>query len=108
MTVETSKRINVTFPVSLLEKLRETLPRRERNHFIVEATEKELRRLKAEETLLYLREHGPIWTVEDHPELATNEDIDRYVRNMREAWMPRDWDEILVDSETDSAEAENA
>jgi metal-responsive CopG/Arc/MetJ family transcriptional regulator len=41
MTSETAKRINVTFPTSLLEELGRFVPARERNRFIVEATEKE-------------------------------------------------------------------
>jgi len=44
MAAEATKRINVTFPASLLEELRRYVPRRERNRFIVEATEKELKR----------------------------------------------------------------
>jgi len=43
MATETLKRINVTFPVSLLDELRRYVPRRERSKFIVEATEKELK-----------------------------------------------------------------
>jgi len=41
MSLDTSKRINVTFPLSLLEQLRDHIPRRQRNNFIVEATKKE-------------------------------------------------------------------
>jgi hypothetical protein len=46
MATEATKRINVTFPVSLLEELRRYVPRRERSKFIVEATEKELKRTR--------------------------------------------------------------
>jgi hypothetical protein len=90
MTTKTPKRINVTFPASLLEELRRYVPVRERNRFIVEATEKELRRQRL---LVALRESAGDWRDEDHPDLPTPESIDRYVRRLRETWMPRPWDE---------------
>ena len=98
MNADKTKRINVTFPVALLEELRDKLPRRERNSFIVMATERELRRLKICEVLRHLHEHGPIWSDEDHPDLMTVEDVDRHVRGMRESWMPRSWEEIHASS----------
>lgn len=91
MATESLKRINVTFPTSLLEELRRHIPVRERNRFIVEATEKELSRRRLVKAL---RESAGAWRDEDHPELQTPEDIDRYVRDLRETWMPRPWDEI--------------
>lgn len=99
MSTTATKRINVTFPVDLLEKLGEELPSGERNAFIVEATEQAYRDMKFDEVLGYLNEHGPIWKDEDHPDMLTNEDIDRWVRNLREASMPRTWDEILAEDE---------
>ena len=96
MTTETAKRINVTFPVSLLEELRHYVSVRERNRFIVEATEKELRRQRL---LKVLRESAGAWRDEDHPDLRTPDDVDRYVRRLRETWMPRSWDEIVGDAE---------
>jgi hypothetical protein len=57
MALETSKRINVTFPVSLLEELRHFMPSRQRNKFIptghdvVEATEKELAQIQLQSAL---------------------------------------------------------
>jgi hypothetical protein len=98
MTTKTTKRINVTFPTSLLEELRHTVPRRERNRFIVEATEKELRRTRL---LKALRESAGAWPDEDHPDLTTVEDVDRYVRRLREMWMPRSWDEIVEETKSD-------
>jgi len=98
MTTETLKRINVTFPVSLLEDLRRYIPRRERNSFIVEATEKELKRTRLQKVLEDLR-CEPAWSDEDHPDLMTVEDVNRYVRRLRETWMPRPWDEIVEEAE---------
>ena len=91
--MEATKRINVTFPVSLLENLREVVPPRKRNEFITEATEKELRRVRLTGALEELRRE-PAWSDEDHPDLMTVDDVNRYVRRLRETWMPRSWDEI--------------
>lgn len=32
-------------------------------------------------------EKEPLWKEEDHPDLRTPADIDKYVRNLREAWI---------------------
>jgi len=98
MATETLKRVNVTFPVSLLEELRRYVPRRERNNFIVEATEKELKRTRLQKVLEDLHRE-PAWSDEDHPDLMTVEDVNRYVRRLRETWMPRTWDEIVEEAE---------
>jgi hypothetical protein len=97
MAAEATKRINVTFPVSLLEELRRYVPRRERNKFIVEATEKELKRIRLRKVLEDLRRE-PAWSDEDHPDLMTVEDVNRYIRRLRETWMPRTWDEIVEEA----------
>jgi hypothetical protein len=92
MAREGTTRINVTVPNSLLDELRRNVPPRERNKFIVSATEKELKRARLSAVLEDLQ-RKPAWTVEDHPDLETTEDIDRYVRRLREGWMPYSWDE---------------
>ena len=98
MASSSSKRINVTFPATLLEELREYVPKRERNQFIVEATEKLLKRARLKNVLEGLRKE-PAWSDENHPDLMTVEDVDNYVRRMRETWMPRSWDEIVAEAE---------
>ncbi|RMF30368.1 MAG: hypothetical protein D6759_12080 [Chloroflexi bacterium] len=100
MSTKTVKRINVTFPVSLLEELRRYVPPRERSRFIVQATEKELKRVKLRKVLEDLRRE-PAWSDEDHPDLMTIEDVNRYVRRLRETWMPRSWDEIIGEATQD-------
>ena len=92
------KRINVTFPESVLDLLKSVVPERKRNSFIVEATEEALRRERLGQVLETLREK-PAWSDEDHPDLMTVEDVDRYVRRLRETWMPRSWDEIAEEAE---------
>jgi metal-responsive CopG/Arc/MetJ family transcriptional regulator len=46
-----TKRVNVTFPVALLEELRQYVPRQERNRFIVEIMERELHQLRLRHAL---------------------------------------------------------
>lgn len=92
---ENLKRINITFPTSLLEELRAYIPRGERNEFIVEAIEKELRRIRLHQAL---RESAGAWSDEDHPDLMTVEDVNPYVRRLRETAMPRSWDEIAAEA----------
>lgn len=60
------------------------VPPRERNSFIVEATERALRR---ERPLKALEKSSGAWSDADDPELATEEDIDRFVRRLRSTWM---------------------
>ena len=94
MSSEIHKRINVTFPISLLDDLRRIVPRRERNRFIVEATERELAKLRLMEAL---EESVGTWSGDDYPDLASSEDVDRFVRRVRESALPRSWDEIAED-----------
>ena len=100
MGTDTTTRINVTFPDSLLEELKRYVPSRKRSKFIVEATERELKQLRLRKVLEDLR-HKPAWSDEDHPDLMTAEDVDRYVRRLRETWMPRSWDEIIEEAKRD-------
>ncbi|MGQ9490982.1 MAG: hypothetical protein ACUVR4_14745 [Anaerolineae bacterium] len=97
-TVQPKERINVTFPKSILESLAALVPPRERNAFIVEATGEALRRRRL---LKALRESSGAWSDEDHPALMTAEDIDRYVRQLRETWMPRTWEEMAEEGKSD-------
>jgi hypothetical protein len=98
VATEATRRINVTFPVSLLEELRRYVPRRKRSEFIAEATEKELKRVRLLKVLEDLRRERA-WSDEDHHDLMTVEDVNRYVRRLRETWMPRSWDEIVEGAE---------
>jgi hypothetical protein len=95
--VASKKRINVSFPEPVLELLETVVPPRERNAFIVAATEEALRRERLRKVLKALREK-PAWSDEDHPDLMTVEDVDRYVRQLRETWMPRSWDETIEEA----------
>ena len=79
VAVQPRKRINVTFPKSVLELLESVIPARGRNTFIVEATEEALRRERLGQVLSALR-GKPAWSAEDHPDLMTVEDVDRRVQ----------------------------
>lgn len=80
-----TRRINVTFPVEVLDLLEDVLPARQRNRFIVEATEQALQRAQLSRVLGALRE-SPAWRDEDHPGLATVDDVNNYVQTLREGW----------------------
>jgi Arc/MetJ-type ribon-helix-helix transcriptional regulator len=80
---EDTRRINVTFPKQLLEELDEVVPTGKRSEVIVEATAAYLRRIKV---LAALTETQGAWQDEDHPELATPEDVNRWLASMRSSW----------------------
>lgn len=96
MSTKTTRRINVTFPADLLALLDSTVLPRERNRFIVEATKRSLRRERLRQAL---EVSAGAWSAEDYPDLTTVEDVERYVRRLREAWMPRTWDQIIEENE---------
>ena len=82
MGVET-RRVNVTFPVRLLDDLNKLIPPRRRNQIIVAATAEYVRRMKL---LAALKETAGAWDDESHPELATPQDIDHWLRQLRSNW----------------------
>lgn len=84
------ERISIYFPKPLLDDLRKYVPPRKRSAVIVEAMEKEVQKLKL---LAALEESFGAWSDEDHPELATDEDIDRYVHDLRATWRPAEQEE---------------
>jgi len=97
MKITEKQRINVIFPADLLAELNRLVPPRQRNRFIVEATEQALRRTRLGQVLAELRRE-PAWKDKDHPDLLTAPDVNRYVRRFRQAWMPHSWDEILAEA----------
>ena len=96
MNVDTTKRINVSFPADLLQELRRCIPNRQRNRFIVEATGKELRRQRL---LKSLWESAGAWSDEDHPGLHGVDDVERIVRQWRGSWAPGVWAETATGAE---------
>jgi hypothetical protein len=81
------ERISIYFPKPLLDDLRKLVPARKRTALIVDLTQKEVERLKL---LAALERTAGAWKDEDYPELATDEDIDRYIRDLRASWHTRE------------------
>jgi hypothetical protein len=83
MMAEETRSITVTFPRQLLEELDAVVPTGTRNDVIVEATAAYLRRINV---LAALRETQGAWRDEDHPELVTPEDVNRWLASLRSSW----------------------
>ena len=80
---EDTRRINVTFPVQLLEELDAFISPRKRSEVIVQATAAYVRQLKM---LLVLKQSSGAWNDASHPELATSEDINTWLAEKRMQW----------------------
>ena len=96
-TTATTRRVNVAFPPEILKTLEKVVPSRQRNRFIVEATERALQQTQLDRALDRLLEQ-PAWTDENHPDLETTEDVNLYVRRLRESWLMHASDPIEVES----------
>lgn len=83
MTVEEKERLNIYLPKDLVEALRKRVPARDRTRFIAEILRRELRKQEVLEAID--RAYGA-WSDEDHPELSTGEDIDRWIDEGRKGW----------------------
>jgi len=81
-----TERLNLYLPKPLVDDLRRCVPARQRTRFVSEAVARELRRLKLRTAL---ESSAGAWRDEDHPELATGTDIDRWVAEGRATL---DWD----------------
>jgi Mg/Co/Ni transporter MgtE len=82
-TLSDVRRITVTLPATLLTRLDEHVPARSRSRFIFQAIEE---RLAIEEQLTVLDETAGAWTDENHPDMKTDEDIDRWLTTLRASW----------------------
>ena len=77
------QKITVTLPQALLVRLRAHVPPRQRSRFILEAIEE---RLELEEQIAALDETAGAWSEQNHPEMRTDEDIDRWLGDLRRSW----------------------
>jgi Arc/MetJ-type ribon-helix-helix transcriptional regulator len=77
------RKITVSLPTHLLDRLNEMIPSRQRSHFIIQAIEE---RLAIEEQLAALDETAGAWSDENHPDLDSPEAIERWVRELRKTW----------------------
>jgi hypothetical protein len=64
----------------VLARLREHVPASQRSRFILEAVEE---RLALEEQVAALEESAGAWSDQNHPEMRTDEDIDRWLADLR-------------------------
>jgi hypothetical protein len=83
MSGTSTRRISTTFPASLLDELDKYVSPRKRNQVIVAATEGYVRKLRL---LATLRETAGAWDDSSHPDLATPDDIDNWLRQLRASW----------------------
>lgn len=87
-----TERLNLYLPKALVEDLKQLVPARERTRFVCDALAREIRRLKLKAAIEVA---AGAWRDEDHPDLATSSDIDRWIEEGREA---QGWDQIAGES----------
>ena len=73
-------RITVRLPRWLLDDLRKYVPARRRSEVIAAATAEAMARIKLDEAL---RIGAGAWSDEDHPDLRTQKDVNRYLSELR-------------------------
>ncbi len=77
---------HLVIPRDVLEEVDRIAGRRRRSSFIAQATREKLER---EKFLRVLEDTGGAWSDSHHPELASDRDIDRYVREKRQSYRRR-------------------
>ena len=79
MSAERVVRMNIRMPRELADELKRLVPARKRSRLVVAATAEAVARLKQQEAL----REDKIWSDENHPDLSSQEDINRYLSEMR-------------------------
>jgi metal-responsive CopG/Arc/MetJ family transcriptional regulator len=79
--LENTKLTPIRLPVDLLADLDSLVGKRQKSKFIIEATKKELLRLKQKKTL---QAAAGILKTEDYPEFTTAADVSAWVQRLRE------------------------
>mgnify|MGYP001187674431 FL=1 len=74
------ERMNLYITKSLMDELRKAVPARERTRFVEEILARELRRRKLKAAL---KASAGAWKDEDHPDMMTGADIDRWIEEQR-------------------------
>lgn len=75
-----TERLNIYLPRSVARDLRRYIPARQRARFVAQAVARELHRLKL---LAAIDASAGAWRDEDHPDLMTPADIDRWIEEGR-------------------------
>jgi hypothetical protein len=78
-----AKKVTITLPKLVLQRLNEVVPARQRSRFISEVLAE---RLALEEQVLALEESAGAWTEESHPEMQDGAAIDRWLTRLRQSW----------------------
>lgn len=87
------ERMNLYITKSLMDELRSAIPARERTRFVEEVLARELRRRKLKAALVA---SAGAWKDENHPELATFEDVNRWLEETRKEFtrdFSKEWGE---------------
>lgn len=74
------ERLNLYLTKPLADELRRVIPPRERTRFVEEVLARELRRRKL---IAAIETSYGAWTDENHPDMKTGEDIDRWIEEQR-------------------------
>jgi hypothetical protein len=88
------QRINISFPKKLVDELSTIVPPGKRSHLIVDATQKELQKLKR---LKILEKTAGAWKDSGHPDLKTIKDICSWVNRLRQSDEKRLHELVKVD-----------
>jgi hypothetical protein len=81
------ERMNLYLTKPVADDLRRLVPARERTRFVEEVLERELSRRKRKAAIMA---SAGAWKDEDHPDMLTGEDIDRWIEEQRKLGT-RDW-----------------
>ncbi len=81
--VSETQKMTIIFPKALLQRLRGCVPPRQISAFVVDAVEE---KLALQEQSAAIEEAAGCWSDADHPELQTDEDIDRWLVELRQSW----------------------
>lgn len=87
------ERMNLYITKSVMDDLRRAVPARERTRFVEEVLAREIRRRKLKAAL---KASAGAWKDEDHPELATFEDVNRWIEEGRKGFtrdFSKEWGE---------------
>lgn len=79
-----TQKVTIVLPTIVLQRMDELIPSRQRSRFIAQALSE---RLALAEQMLALEESAGAWSDADHPELADDEAIDRWLTDLRTSWV---------------------
>lgn len=77
------QKVTVTLPKPLLARLNGVVPKRKRSLFISEAIAEHLELI---EQSAALEQAAGAWSDVNHPNMRTDEDVDKWVKDLRQGW----------------------